>query len=68
MDPQQRRTRARVAALKRHHPDDKQTLDLARDFKAARLAEYVERMMDAAPPLSQEQRDKLANLLRGAVR
>jgi len=64
---QQLKVRARIAALTRHHPDDQKTIDLARDFKAERLAEYIERVVDAAPPLSQAQRDKLAILLRGAV-
>ena len=57
-----------VLNVDRHHPDDKKTVDLARDLKAERLAEYIKRVIAAAPPLSQEQRDKLAILLRGAVR
>jgi len=68
MDSKQRETRARIAALNRHHPQDQKTIDLARDFKAERLAEYIERVVDAAPPLTQAQRDNLAILLRGAVR
>ena len=64
---QQLKVRARIAALTRHHPDDQQTIDLARDFKAERLAEYIERVVDAAPPLTQAQRDNLAILLRGAM-
>lgn len=65
MDPLQRKTRARVAALKRHHPDDQETVELARDFKAERLVEYVQRVVDSAPPLTQTQREKLVLLLRG---
>ena len=57
-----------VLNVDRHHPDDKKTVDLARDFKAERLAEYIERVVDAAPPLTQAQRDKLATLLGGAPR
>ena len=68
MNSQHSKTRARIAALTRHHPDDQKTIDLARDFKAERLAEYIERVVDAAPPLTQAQRDNLAILLRGAVR
>lgn len=67
MEPRHLKTRARIAALTRHHPHDKQTVDLARDFKAERLAEYIERVVRTAPPLTQAQRDKLALLLRGAV-
>ena len=65
MEPKQRQARARVAAHKRHHPNDHETVELARDFKAERLAEYVQRVVDSAPPLTQTQRDKLALLLRG---
>jgi hypothetical protein len=63
MNNQHLKTRARVAALTRHHPNDKTTVDLARDFKAERLAEYIERVVDSAPPLTQAQRDRLAALL-----
>jgi len=61
-----------VLNVDRHHPDDKKTVDLARDLKAELLAEllaeYIERVVDAAPPLTQAQRDKLATLLGGAPR
>jgi len=39
--------------------------DLAREYAAARIAAYVERTVSSAPPLTTEQRDKLALLLRG---
>jgi hypothetical protein len=65
MNKQQRTARARIAALKRHHPNDQETVELARDFKAERLAEYIERVVDMAPPLTPAQRDRLALLLRG---
>jgi len=68
MDPKQRMTRARTAAPARHRPNDSQTVDLARDLKAELLAEYIQRVVEMAPPLTQEQRDKLAALLGGAVR
>ncbi len=32
-----------------------------------RLAAYIQRLVDTAPPLTPEQRDRLAVLLRGAV-
>jgi hypothetical protein len=35
------------------------------EIRAARLADYIRRTVDAAPPLSAEQRDRLALLLRG---
>jgi hypothetical protein len=68
MNKQQRTTRARIAALKRHHPNDQDTFELARDFRAERLAEYIQRVLDMAPPLTQAQRDKLAILLGGGLR
>ena len=68
MSSEQRKTRARIAALKRHNPNDPKTVNLARDFKAERLSQYIQRVVDAAPPLTQAQRDQLAILLRGAVR
>jgi excisionase family DNA binding protein len=37
------------------------------DLKAERLAEHVKRVVDAAPPLSPAQRDKIAALLRGGA-
>ena len=51
--------------MRRHHPNDKKTDELAADFKADRLARYIRRVVDEAPPLSAEQRDRLAVLLRG---
>lgn len=60
-----RRNRARVAALTRHHPDDPATIELARDFKAERLAEHIERVVAAAPPLTAEQLWRLVALLGG---
>ena len=68
MDPAARTSRARVAALTRHHPDSSETVELTRDFKAERLGEYIQRVVDAAPPLTDDQRDRLALLLRGDVR
>jgi hypothetical protein len=39
--------------------------DARRELKAARLAAYIERVVDEAPVLTGEQRDRLALLLRG---
>lgn len=38
--------------------------DLARDYAAAKLADYIKHVVDAAPPLTDEQRERLALLLR----
>lgn len=57
--------RAKVAALSRSRPaDDPQLVDARRDLKAARLEDYVCRVVSEAPPLSTEQLDRIAVLLR----
>lgn len=57
--------RARVASLSRSRTSDDPELVAARlRLKAARVEEYIARVVDEAPPLSPEQRDKLAALLR----
>jgi len=59
--------RARKAALTRHHPGDTDALaGASRDLAAANLADYIKRTVDAAPPLTAEQRDRLALMLRPA--
>lgn len=63
-----RTTRARVAALTKHHPNGSPTLTGARrDHAAEKLAEYVERTVAEAPPLTPAQRDRIAVLLRGSA-
>lgn len=58
--------RARVASLSRSRtPDDPELLDARRNLRAERLAEHIARVVDEAPPLTPEQRDKLAVILRG---
>lgn len=58
--------RARVASLTRSRPpDDPDLADARRALKTERLADYIRRVVDEAPPLTNEQRDRLAILLRG---
>jgi len=58
--------RARVASLSRDRsPDDPELNDARRCLKTERLADYIKKTVDAAPPLTPEQRDRLAILLRG---
>jgi hypothetical protein len=58
--------RARVASLSRSRTSDDPDLIAARlNLRAERLALYIRRTVDTAPPLSPEQRDRLALLLRG---
>ena len=60
--------RARVASLTRSRtPDDPDLVEARRNLKAARLEQYIERVVDEAPPLTQAQRDRLAGLLRGGL-
>jgi hypothetical protein len=57
--------RARVAGLKRHRrPDDPAIAEATRDLAAERLAEHVRAVVDTFPPLTPEQRDRIAALLR----
>lgn len=58
------RERAKVAALTRSRDDDDPELqDARRNLRMARLADYIRKTVDAAPPLTEEQRDRLAVLL-----
>ena len=58
------RDKARVASLTRSRtPDDPELLDARRNLAAENLAAFIERTVDAAPPLTAEQRAKLAGLL-----
>ena len=60
--------RARVAALSRDRSaDDPELIEARRNLRAERMAEYIRKTVDAAPPLSVEQRERLALLLRGGA-
>ncbi len=60
------RERARVASLSRSRtPDDPELVEARRNMRAERLADHIAKVIAAAPPLSNEQREKLALLLRG---
>jgi hypothetical protein len=63
-----RRAAAVVGAVERHHgPNDPRLPTLRRDLRAAELEEHVRRIVDGAPPLTAEQRDTIAALLRVPV-
>lgn len=58
--------RGRVAALSRSRTaDDPELVDARQNMRAERLADYIKRTVDAAPPLTNAQRDRLALLLKG---
>lgn len=56
--------RSRVASLTRSRAaDDPDLLDARRRLKTERLAERIREVVDSAPPLTDEQRTRLAGLL-----
>lgn len=57
-------TRAKIANHRRNHPDDDTPAELYRDHAAARIESYIRRIVDQAPALAPDQRDRLAILLR----
>lgn len=60
--------RARIASLTRSRkPDDPELVAARRDFKTARLEDYIAQTVDSWPPLTAEQRDRLALLLKGGA-
>jgi len=66
-DQKARRLSSTVAAITRHRGDQDPTLpELRRDLRAAGLEDYIRRVVGAAPPLTADQRDRLATLLRGS--
>ena len=57
-------SRARLAGLSRHHPDNPEILARARrDLAAANAEAYIRRLVQSAPPLTDAQRTRLAGLL-----
>lgn len=57
--------RARVASLTRSRKaDDPELLEAKRNMRALKLAEHVARVVAEAPPLTDEQREHVAALLR----
>ena len=60
------KTRSTIAVTKRRNPDA-DVSDLQRQLRAERLEEHIRRVVALAPPLTTEQRDRLALLLRGAA-
>ncbi len=56
--------RARVAALSRSRtPDDPDLANARRDLRVTRAEDYIRELVDAAPPLTDEQRLRLSALL-----
>jgi hypothetical protein len=67
LDPEVRRARGRLGAAIRHHPDQPELADAARQQLHGAVAEqYVKELVDGWPPLTPEQRGRLAALLAGS--
>jgi len=70
VDATLRRKRAKIAAITRgirageRPADDPELIDTKRDCLAGRAEEYIAELLRQAPPLSDEQRCRLAELLR----
>ena len=59
--------RAKVASWSRNRPaDDPELIEDRQNLKALKLEEYVRNVVDQAPPLTAEQADRIAALLRPA--
>lgn len=56
-------TRSQIANQKKADPTADVT-ELRRRLKAERLEEHIRKVVDAAPPLTERQRDRLAAILR----
>ncbi|MEU7916918.1 hypothetical protein [Microbispora bryophytorum] len=54
-----------AAATRFHGPDAPETIELRREHAAVSIEEYIRAVVADAPPLTETQRDRLANLLRG---
>lgn len=59
--------RAKVASLSRiRSSDDPELIEARQNLKALKLEEYVSKVVSEAPPLTTEQVDRIATLLRPA--
>jgi hypothetical protein len=66
LSPERRTLRSKKGvAVRLGRVDEADRLDT--EIRTERLAEYIRRTVDVAPPLTAEQRDQLALLLRGAA-
>jgi len=64
--PEVAHQRARLANAVRRGDADSEQLS-RRDLAAAKLEDYITRVVDAAPPLTDQQREQLAALLAGGA-
>lgn len=64
MTPEQRRARARLAALSRHAPESVDVGEVRRELRASRLADHIRAVVASSPALTEAQREELVSLLR----
>lgn len=64
--PERRRLVGQLALASRTSPDKVE--GLKRDLKAQALEDHIRALVDSAPPLTDEQRERLALLLTGGRR
>lgn len=57
---------ATVAALERHSPGDPRIGPLRAELGAAQLEEHIRAVVDTFPPLTADQRNRLAVILLGS--
>lgn len=63
-DPTPRQQRARVAALsRRRQSDDPELMSATAQLRATMLEEHIRKVVDGWPPLTSEQRARLAGIL-----
>lgn len=68
MSPVARRERARIASLSRSRDvDDPDLIEARRNLRAATLESHVLRILDEAPPLTSDQRHRIAGILTGGA-
>jgi hypothetical protein len=63
-DPRLSARSRHAQAVRWHGPDSRQAQDTKRDLAVANVTAYVERVIAEAPPLSDAQRGRLAELFR----
>lgn len=66
--PVRRRLVGTIAAIEKHNgPDDHRIGELRAELATESIAEHIRKVIDAAPPLSASQRERLALLLHPAA-
>jgi hypothetical protein len=66
LNPEARRARARLAALRRHHPGedlDQLTAECYREIELSNIDAGIDDLVAMAPKMTDEQRDRLNRLV-----